>query len=50
VTLIEWPDRMGRALPPERLDVVIDGAGDDPREITLTAHGDRHAPYLDVIG
>ncbi len=50
VTLIEWPDRMGAALPPERLDVVIDGSGDDPREIRLTAHGTRHAGYLDVLG
>ena len=25
VTLIEWPDRMGDTLPPERLDVVIAG-------------------------
>ena len=49
VTLIEWPDRMGAALPPERLDVVIDGSGDDPREIRLTALGTRHAGYLDVI-
>ena len=31
VTLVEWPDRLGPALPPERLDVVIDGTGDDPR-------------------
>src|SRR6478735_5069018 len=25
VTLVEWPDRLGPALPPERLDIVIDG-------------------------
>src|SRR6187402_2718942 len=40
VTLIEWPDRLGAALPAERLDVIIDGAGDEPRTITLLAHGD----------
>ena len=34
VTLVEWPERLGDALPPERLDVVIDGSGDDPRAIT----------------
>lgn len=49
VTLVEWPDRLGAAIPPERLDVVIDGSGDDPRAITLTARGDRHARYLDAI-
>jgi tRNA threonylcarbamoyladenosine biosynthesis protein TsaE len=35
VTLIEWPERMGGLLPERRLDVVIDGTGTDPRQITL---------------
>src|SRR6187200_3763882 len=35
VTLVEWPDRLGPALPPERLDVVIEGTGDEPRSITV---------------
>lgn len=50
VTLIEWPDRLGAALPPERLDVVIDGVGDEPRSIEITARGDRHVHYLEAIG
>jgi tRNA threonylcarbamoyladenosine biosynthesis protein TsaE len=50
VTLIEWPDRLDQAIPAERLDVVIDGAGDDPREIELVAHGSRHARYVEAIG
>jgi tRNA threonylcarbamoyladenosine biosynthesis protein TsaE len=49
VTLVEWPDRLGRALPAERLDVVIDGAGDDPRSITLRANGDGPRRYLEVV-
>jgi len=49
VTLIEWPDRLGAALPPERLDVVIEGSGDDPREIRLVALGGRHAHLLDAV-
>jgi tRNA threonylcarbamoyladenosine biosynthesis protein TsaE len=49
VTLIEWPDRMGGALPLERLDVTIGGAGDEPRDIEVTAHGDRHVAYLDAV-
>ena len=36
VTLVEWPERLGDALPRERLDVVIDGLGDDPRTIMNT--------------
>jgi tRNA threonylcarbamoyladenosine biosynthesis protein TsaE len=49
VTLIEWPERMGDAIPPERLDVVIAGSGDDPREIELIAHGERHQHYLEAV-
>ncbi len=49
VTLIEWPDRLGEALPAERLDVIIDGAGDEPRTITLRAHGDGPRRYLAVV-
>ncbi|MEO8207432.1 MAG: tRNA (adenosine(37)-N6)-threonylcarbamoyltransferase complex ATPase subunit type 1 TsaE [Chloroflexota bacterium] len=35
VTLVEWPDRLGAALPADRLDIRIEGAGDDPRKIIL---------------
>jgi tRNA threonylcarbamoyladenosine biosynthesis protein TsaE len=49
VTLIEWPDRLGSALPAERLDVVIDGSGDEPRSITVRAHGDGPRRYLAVV-
>lgn len=48
VTLIEWPDRLGPALPSERLDVRIEGAGDGERRIFLVAHGERAARYLDA--
>ena len=48
VTLIEWPDRLGPALPAGRLDVRIEGAGDGERRIFLVAHGERAARYLDA--
>ena len=35
VTVVEWPDRMGDVLPAGRLDVRIEGTGDEPREITI---------------
>ena len=35
VTLVEWPDRLGPALPRERLDVRLSGVGDEPRRIRL---------------
>lgn len=49
VTLVEWPDRMAAILPAERLDVLIDGAGDDPRTITLRAGAADLQRYLDAV-
>jgi tRNA threonylcarbamoyladenosine biosynthesis protein TsaE len=48
VTLVEWPERLGDALPVDRLDVCIDGIGDDPRTITLIAWTDRYRRYLEA--
>lgn len=54
--LIEWPERLGEALPEERIDIRIEIAGDESRTLTITAHGagnaDRvagWAPHLDAI-
>jgi tRNA threonylcarbamoyladenosine biosynthesis protein TsaE len=46
VVLIEWPDRLGAALPPDRLDVRIDGGADEPRQLRLSAHGASHERYV----
>lgn len=46
VVLIEWPDRLGEAVPPERLDVHIDGGADEPRKLRLEAHGRGPLRYL----
>jgi tRNA threonylcarbamoyladenosine biosynthesis protein TsaE len=48
VTLVEWPERLGDALPASRLDVRIDGAGDEPRSITLVAGSDDYRRYLEA--
>jgi tRNA threonylcarbamoyladenosine biosynthesis protein TsaE len=45
VTLIEWADRLGERLPPSRLDVRIDGAGEAPRTVTLDPSDERHARF-----
>ena len=50
VTVVEWPERLGPALPARRLDVVIDGSGDEPRSITLRAVGDGLDRYLEAVG
>ena len=49
VTLVEWPDRLGDALPAGRLDVHIAGTGDDRRTITLRATDAEHARYLAAL-
>jgi tRNA threonylcarbamoyladenosine biosynthesis protein TsaE len=49
VTLIEWPDRLGAAVPRRRLDVRIDGSGDAPRTIRLEASEPSLARYLDAV-
>lgn len=48
LTLVEWPERLVDALPDDRLDVVIDGSGDDPRRITVRARGERYRRYVAV--
>lgn len=48
VTLVEWPERLGDALPVDRLDVTIDGTGDEPRTIELIAWTDRYRRYLEA--
>lgn len=45
VVLIEWPDRLGAALPPDRFDVRIDGGADEPRTLRVSAHGAGHGRY-----
>lgn len=49
VTLIEWPERLGETIPPERLDVIIRGSGDEPRDIELVAHGATAERYLAAL-
>ena len=49
VTLVEWAERLADALPAERLDVLIDGAGDDPRRITLRPGNAGYVRYIGAI-
>jgi tRNA threonylcarbamoyladenosine biosynthesis protein TsaE len=49
VTLVEWPDRLAEALPAGRLDVVIDGSGDEARSIAVRAGTPALRRYLEAI-
>jgi len=46
VVLIEWPDRLGDAIPADRLDIHIEGGGDEPRHLRVLAHGASHSRYV----
>jgi len=48
VTVVEWPDRMGVVLPAARLDVEIEGTGDEERAIRLTARGRRYERFVEA--
>ena len=49
VTVIEWPERLAGALPADRLDILFDGSGDEPRQLTIRATGQRHEHYLEAL-
>lgn len=49
VTLVEWPDRLDGALPEARLDIRLDGSGDEPRTITLRAGSASLVRYLALV-
>lgn len=46
VTVIEWPERMGDALPAARLEIRIAGSADDPRTLAIRATDERYRRYL----
>jgi tRNA threonylcarbamoyladenosine biosynthesis protein TsaE len=49
VTLVEWAERLGDALPAARLDVRIDGSGEEPRTIHVRAMGADLRRYLEAL-
>jgi tRNA threonylcarbamoyladenosine biosynthesis protein TsaE len=49
VTVVEWPDRMGEVLPAGRLDVRIDGSGDEVREIEVATADAGLARLVDAV-
>lgn len=49
VTLVEWAERLAEAMPAQRLEVLIDGTGDDPRRIELRAGGAGYARYVAAV-
>lgn len=48
VTVVEWPERMGDVLPAARLDVRIEGSGDDVRDIGIEAGSTALARFVEA--
>lgn len=46
---VEWAERAGAALPPDRLEVAIEILGETSRRLHLRALGPRHAAVLDAL-
>lgn len=49
VTVVEWAERLGPTLPAGRLEIRLNGSGDDPRTIACRATDARHARLLGVL-
>ncbi|HTE18675.1 MAG TPA: tRNA (adenosine(37)-N6)-threonylcarbamoyltransferase complex ATPase subunit type 1 TsaE [Armatimonadota bacterium] len=49
VVLVEWPARIGAALPAERLDVALEYGEGDSRQIDLLPHGERMRAVVDEL-
>ena len=50
VTLVEWADRLGRALPAARLDVRIEVLPDERRRISVRPTDARFSRYPEALG
>jgi tRNA threonylcarbamoyladenosine biosynthesis protein TsaE len=49
VTLVEWAERLEEAMPAARLEVFIEGSGDEPRRIALRAGDEGYLRYLALV-
>ncbi|GAC1457257.1 MAG: tRNA (adenosine(37)-N6)-threonylcarbamoyltransferase complex ATPase subunit type 1 TsaE [Candidatus Limnocylindrales bacterium] len=49
ITVIEWPDRAGDDLPPDRLDVRIEHIAESKRRVALAATGPRSSRLLEAL-
>lgn len=47
LTVIEWPDRVGDALPEDRIDVRLEHIADTKRAVTISATGSRSRELLE---
>ena len=49
VTVIEWPDRAGDLLPPDRVDVHLEHVAETKRKVTVNPTGPRSRRLVDAL-
>jgi tRNA threonylcarbamoyladenosine biosynthesis protein TsaE len=49
ITVIEWPDRAGEALPPDRVDVRLEHIAETKRRVLIEATGPRSRARLEKL-
>ena len=49
VIVMEWCENVPDALPEERLEIHIEGSGEDPRSIVFIPYGDRYEWILEEV-
>lgn len=49
VTVIEWPDRAGDELPPDRVDVHLEHVAETKRKVTVNPTGPRSRRLVDAL-
>ncbi len=49
VTVIEWPDRIGAELPPDRVNITLEHIADTKRRVVIGATGPRSAALVEEL-
>ena len=49
VIVMEWCENVPEALPKERLEIHIEGSGDDPRTVTLIPFGEKYESIVKEV-
>jgi tRNA A37 threonylcarbamoyladenosine biosynthesis protein TsaE len=47
--VLEWAERVPEVLPKERLELHLNGSGDEPREIVLIPFGARYESVVNAL-
>jgi tRNA A37 threonylcarbamoyladenosine biosynthesis protein TsaE len=47
--LIEWPERMERLIPRDRLWIKFEHVDQEERQMKMTSHGKRYDDLLDIL-